>query len=74
MAIARCWALGGRGCSQEMGLCPGMQAEEELNSVTVKHLFQRGSDMASLQCFGENHPLSSHFPHCLSHKCVSEPP
>lgn len=34
MAIVGCWALRGRGCSQEKDLCLWMQAEE-LNSVTV---------------------------------------
>lgn len=54
-ATVGCWALGGRGCSQGKGSCLWTQAEE-LNSVTVKHLFQRGTDMASLQCSGEKSP------------------
>lgn len=67
-----CWAWGG--CSQQKGSCLWMQSAEELNSVTVTHLFQRWTNVASLQSSGDNHPLPSHFPRWLSHKCVSEPP
>lgn len=56
-----------------------MQAEEELNSVTVKHLFQRGTNMASLGKITPSHLASlTGFPtnvfqslhenSCLKHK------